>query len=96
MCIKGRLRKEGAIHRYDEHYASILRNKSIFIFHNIVLRSETKNTLKGSNSIVISESLSRDLPSLRSREGMGVSMYMTKEPNEVSSAKPNSRSKRCV
>jgi hypothetical protein len=37
-----------------------------------------------------------DLPSLRSREGKGVSNFETKEPNKVSSAKPNSRSDRCV
>jgi NADH-quinone oxidoreductase subunit M len=74
------LRKEGAIHRYAEHYKSILRNRSNFAFHYFVLRSETKTKthLKGSNSLIISEPLSRDLPSLRSREGMGVSMYETK------------------
>jgi hypothetical protein len=32
-----------------------------------------------------------DLPSLRSREGPGVSMYETKEPNEVCPAKPTYR-----
>ena len=73
------LRKEGAIHTYAEHYESILRNKSVFIFYYIVLRSETKNHLKGSDSMIISDPLSRDLPSLRSREGMGVSLYETKE-----------------
>ena len=73
------LRKEGAIRRYAEHYESILRNKSVFIFYYIVLRSETKNHLKGSDSMIISDPLSRDLPSLRSREGMGVSLYETKE-----------------
>jgi len=46
-----------------------------------------------------------DLPSLRSREGPGVSMYETKEPNKVgpqsqptkgSSPKANSLWKKCV
>jgi hypothetical protein len=56
-----------------------MRNKSILLFHYIVLSCETKNPLKGSDFIIISEPFSRDLPSLRSREGMGVSMYETKE-----------------
>ena len=73
------LRKEGAIHRYAEHYKSIQRNRSIFTFHYIVLRTENKTYLKGSDSLIISEPLSRNLPSLRSREGMGVSMYERKE-----------------
>jgi hypothetical protein len=73
------LRKEGAIHRYAEHYESILRSKSIFIFHFIVLISETKNPLTHYYFIIISETLSCELPSLRSREGMGVSIYDTKE-----------------
>ena len=59
--------------RYAEYYESILRNKSIFMFHYFVLRSETKNPRTCSIIIIISETLSRDLPSLRSREGMGVS-----------------------
>ena len=48
------------------------------MFHYIVLRSETKNPQLGIDFIIKSEPLSRDLPSLRSREGMGVSMYVTK------------------
>jgi hypothetical protein len=77
--LNGRSCKEGAIHRYAEHYESILRNKSILIFHYIILQSETKSSLKGSDFIVIFEPLSHDLPSLRSRKGKGVSMYETKE-----------------
>ena len=46
------LRKEGANHRYAEHYESILRNISIFQLHNIILRSEPKNLLKGSDFII--------------------------------------------
>jgi hypothetical protein len=67
------LRKEGAIHRYAEHYESIPRNKIIFIFHYTVLRSYTNKPLLDTNLIIISEFLLRALPSLRSREGMGVS-----------------------
>src|SRR5665811_234964 len=66
--LYGRSCKEGANPRYAEYYESILRNKSIFMFHYFVLRSETKNPRTCSIIIIISETLSRDLPSLRSRE----------------------------
>jgi hypothetical protein len=49
------------------------------MFHYSVLRSETKNPLTRSDLIIITETLSNDLPSLRSREGMGVSTQETKE-----------------
>jgi hypothetical protein len=49
------------------------------MFYNVVLKSETKNLQTRSDFIIIAKTLSRDLPSLRSREGEGVSMYETKE-----------------
>ena len=47
MCINGSLRKEGAIHRYTECYVSIRRDKSILIFHHIILRSANKKVATG-------------------------------------------------
>ena len=44
----------------------------------------------------MSEIVYGDLPSLRSREGTGVSMPDTKEPNEVNQAKPKYQSESCV
>jgi len=55
-----------------------MRNKSILLFHYIVLSCETKNPLKGSDFIIISEPFSFNLPSLRSREGMGVNTKKSK------------------
>jgi hypothetical protein len=49
------------------------------MFNYNVLRSETKNPLTRHDFIIISEALSCDLPSLRSREGKGVSLYETKK-----------------
>ena len=77
------LRKEGAIHRYAEHYESIQRNKSIFMFHYSVLISETKNPLTRSDLIIITETLSNDLPSLRSREGKGGEYVLDKRNARV-------------